>query len=203
MRNLRVVGVVRDHKHLSLREPSARFVYVPLWQPLDRIARITLAVASDQPASLAIAQEVRAVHPRTLVSDVIGVEEQIDATLVSERLLPALATVGLFGVLGYAVTRRRSEIAVRIALGAPPARIAANVLRQGLLQVAGGLAIGLPIALVLARAAEGLLFGVRAMDPAHYLLGAAVLGVVAALAAWLPARRAASVDPAETLRLTI
>jgi predicted permease len=210
-----VVGVVRDHKHMSVREPAPRLAFVPLWQPVDGVSRITLAVSSDQPpAALArtVADEVRAVHPRTLVSDVIGVEEQIDATLLSERLLStlaagfaalavALAAVGLYGILSYSVARRRAEFGLRMALGASPTRVASGMFKEVLLQVGAGLAIGLPVALVAARAAEGLLFGVTPADPRGYFFSAAVLAVVACLATWLPARRACSIDPAETLRL--
>jgi hypothetical protein len=199
----------------SVREQTPRFAFVPLWQPLDRISRITLAVSSDQPppaVARAVADEVRAVHPNTLVSDVIGVEEQIDATLVSERLLSMLATVfaalalglaaiGLYGILSYSVARRRAEFGVRMALGAAPSRVASSVFREVLLQVAAGMGIGLPVALATARATEGLLFGVTPADPGNYLLSAAVLAVVACLAAWLPARRACSIDPSEILKL--
>jgi predicted permease len=209
-----VVGVVRDHKHRSLREEAQRFAFVPLWQPVDRNTRITLAVSSDQPPSTVartVAGEVRAVHSNTLVSDVIGVEEQIDATLVSERLLSTLATafaalavalaaIGLYGILSHSVARRRTEFGVRLALGAQPAHVAAGVFRDVLLQVGAGMAIGLPAALAAARAAEGLLFGVTSADPGIYLLSAAVLTAVACLAAWLPARRACAIEPAEILR---
>jgi predicted permease len=209
-----VVGVVRDHKHRSLREEAQRFAFVPLWQPVDRNSRITLAVSSDQaPSTVArtVADEVRAVHSNTLVSDVIGVEEQIDATLVSERLLSTLATafaalavalaaIGLYGILSHSVARRRTEFGVRMALGAQPAHVGSGVFRDVLLQVAAGMAIGLPAAVAAARAAEGLLFGVTPADPGIYLLSAAVLTIVACLAGWLPARRACAIDPAEILR---
>lgn len=145
------------------------------------------------------------------MSDVIGVDEQIDATLVSERLLSTLATlfaalalglaaIGLYGVLSYSVARRKAELGIRMALGAAPARIAWSVLREVLLQVAVGMAIGLPVALAGARAAETLLFGVTPADPSNYLLSAGVLVAIACVAAWLPARRACSIDPAEALR---
>ena len=210
-----VVGVVRDHKHMSVRQPAPRFAFVPLWQPVDGVSRITLAVSSDQaPSRLArgLADEVRALHPRTLVSDVIGLEEQIDATLLSERLLSTLATtfaalavalaaVGLYGILSYAVARRRAEFGLRMALGASPARVASGMFKEVLVQVAAGLAIGLPVALLAAHSAEGLLFGITPADPRSYLASAAALTVVACLATWLPARRACAIDPSETLRL--
>jgi ABC-type antimicrobial peptide transport system permease subunit len=209
-----VVGVVRDHKHRSLREEVPRFVYIPIWQPLDRLARTTLSIASDlPPAALArgAAEQVRGVHARTLVSDVLDVQEQIDATLVSERLLAslagafaalavALAALGLYGTLSYAVARRRSELGVRMALGASRRRVAGLVVRDGVAQVGAGLVAGLPLAIAAARAAESLLFGAAAGEVGPYAASAVALAAVAAAASWLPAWRACSIDPAGVLR---
>jgi putative ABC transport system permease protein len=209
-----VVGVARDHKHVSVRREAPRFAFVPLRQRIDPISRITLAIKSDQQhATLApaVAREVQAVYPRTLVSDVIGVEEQIDATLVSERLLSILATafaalavalaaIGLYGVLSYSVARRRSEFGVRLALGARPSRIASAVLSEVSLQVAIGVAIGIPVTLTIARAAEGMMFGVAPTGAWNYVISATAVVLVATLAAYLPARRAAMIDPVTALR---
>jgi putative ABC transport system permease protein len=142
---------------------------------------------------------------------VLPVDEQIDATLVSERLLSTLGTafaalavglaaLGLYGVLSYSVARRRAEFGVRLALGAPPARVAWDASRPALVQTALGLAIGLPAAVGVARSAQGLLFGVAPADAGVYALSASVLAAVAALAAWLPARRASRVNPVTALR---
>jgi predicted permease len=209
-----VIGVVENFKHQSVREQAPRFAFVPLWQRLDGIGRITLAVSSDQPAASmtrAVTREVTGVNVNTLLSDVISVNEQIDATLVSERLLSTLATwfaalalglaaVGLYGILSYWVARRRTEFGVRLALGAPVSSVVWVVLRQVLAQVGLGLAIGLPAAIAVARASEALLFGISPMDLRIYALSAAALVAVAGLAAWLPARRASSIDPCEALR---
>jgi predicted permease len=213
-RSYTVVGVARDHKHRSLREPPQRIAFVPVWQRLDPIGRITLGVASDRAAPIlarAVAGAVQAVHANTLVSDVIGVEEQIDATLLSERLLSKLAgafaalalllaAVGLYGVLSYSVARRSGELGIRLALGAPRARLASDVVRDVLLQVSAGVALGLPAALALVRAAEGMLFGVAPAEPGLYAPSITALAAVACVAAWLPVRRACAIDPAETLR---
>lgn len=209
-----VVGVVRDHKHRSVREDAARFVYVPLWQPIDDISRITLSVASAQPAAAlarAIAEEMHALQPSSLISDVVSVDEQIDATLVTERLLSTLAAgfailalvvaaIGLYGVLSYAVTRRTTEIGVRMALGESPVRVAWAVFRGTLGQVAVGVGLGLPVAWLVVRAADGLLVGVTSTDLSIYVLAATVLTAVACLAAWWPARRASRVDPLAALK---
>jgi predicted permease len=209
-----IVGVVRDHKHLSVRQQAPPFAFVPVLQPIDPISRLTLAISSGQPQSMlarAVADEVRAINPTTLVSDVIGVEEQIDATLVSERLLSMLVTafaalvlglaaIGLYGIVSYSVASRRTEFGVRIALGAARSNVASGVVRTALLHVAVGIAVGLPLSLVIARMAERLLFGVTAADPRSFVLAAGALVGVACAAAWIPARRACSVDPAEMLR---
>ena len=209
-----VVGVVADYKHNSVREPAPRFVFVPLWQPYHPVRRVTLAVASDRPEAeltRAVTAAVHASHSRTLVSDVIAAERQIDETLIGERLLSrlgsgfaalavVLALVGLYGVLSFTVARRRAEFGIRIALGARPGQVASGVLREMAMPVAAGLALGLPAAIAVARLAESLLFGVTPRDPAPYAFSVLVLVATAALAAWAPARRAASIDPAEALR---
>ncbi len=209
-----VIGVVHDTKHMSVREPAPRFAFIPLWQPLDVITRITLAVSSNEPTptlARAVTRQAQRVYSDTLVSDVISVEEQVDATLVSERLLSALAgwfgalalalaAIGLYGILSQAIARRRVEIGVRMALGASPRRIASGVFGLALLPVAAGVMVGLPIAIAVARLARALLFGVSPVDPSSYLLAAAALAATATAAAWLPARRACTIDLAETLR---
>jgi predicted permease len=209
-----VVGVVSDYKHLNVREAAQPFAFVPLAQPVTPISRLTLAVSSDTSMAVltrTIANEIRAVHPDTLVSDVIGVDAQIDETLVSERLLSmlaggfavlvlALAAIGLYGMVSYAAAARTTEFGLRLALGAPRSRVAAGVIAEAMMPVAAGIAIGLPLAVAIARAAQRLLYGVTPADATSYLAGAGALALVAAAAAWLPARRACGLDPAETLR---
>jgi predicted permease len=209
-----IIGVVRDHKHQNLRQVVPRFAYVPVWQPVDLLTRISLAVASEQATGSlapAVAEAVRQVHPKTLVSDVISVQEQIDATLVSERLLSTLASafalvaallaaIGLYGVLSYSVARRGAELGVRLALGARPATLVADLLRAVIPQVAVGLGIGLATAIVTLRAASSLLFGVGVTDVGNYAVGVGLLVIVAGVAAGVPATRAARIDPVVALR---
>jgi predicted permease len=209
-----VVGVVRDHKHLNVREQTQPIAFVPLSQPVSSISRLTLAVSSTAPgSSLArtVVNEIHAVRPNTLVSDVITVDAQIDETLVSERLLSmlasgcaalvlALAAIGLYGIVSYSATARTKEFGLRLALGAPRVSVARGVIAEAVLPVAAGIAIGLPAALAIARAAQRLLFGVTPADATSYLVGAGALIVVAAAAAWRPAWRACRLDPADTLR---
>jgi ABC-type antimicrobial peptide transport system permease subunit len=158
-----------------------------------------------------VTNEIHAVRPNTLVSDIITVDAQIDETLVSERLLSMLATacaalvlalaaIGLYGIVSYSATARTKEFGLRLALGAPRVRVARGVVAEAVFPVAAGIAIGLPAALAIARAAQRLLFGVTPADATSYLVGAGALIVVAAAAAWRPAWRTCRLDPADTLR---
>ena len=209
-----IVGVVRDTTHMRLRDEMPLFAYLPLRQRLEGVTRISLAVSSTQSAgelARAVGSAVRQVHPRTAITDVLPVDEQVDANTIGERLLASLAVafavlalglsaIGLYGTLSYSVERRRKEFGVRMALGAHRARVALGVIREVQPQVGIGIAIGLGVAILLARHADRLLFGVSPADPWTYLMVVTILGVVATLAAWLPAHRAASIDPVQTLR---
>jgi ABC-type antimicrobial peptide transport system permease subunit len=112
----------------------------------------------------------------------------------------ALSCIGLYGIMAYNVTRRTGEMGIRKALGAQPLDVAWPILREALTLAALGIAIGLPVALALVRVIRGLFYGIESHDPLT-MIGAAVLMVaVAALAAWMPARRAAKIDPMDALR---
>ena len=213
-RRYQIVGVVQDSTHRSLREPKPRMVYLPLWQALSPLGRVTLSVATEQaPMALAgeIARQVREVEPSTLVSDVFDVVTQVDATLIGERLLAALGTafavlaltlvaIGVYGVLSYSVAERRGEIALRMALGAPPLRLGWDIAREMQRPIVAGIAFGLPAAWATSRMAQALLFDVTPLDAGMYFLAIVVLVAVAGGAALLPMRRAASLNPADVLR---
>src|SRR5207244_3017796 len=108
--------------------------------------------------------------------------------------------IGLYGVVAYGTARRASEIGLRIALGAPRARVVWMILRDSLVLVALGLTLGLPAALAGARAVESVLFGIRPIDPFTFATTTALLATVGGAAAFLPARRASQLDPNEILR---
>ena len=112
-----------------------------------------------------------------------------------------LAAVGLYGVISYIVARRTNEIGVRLALGAQPAQVRGLVVGSALRLTMAGLALGAAAALAFARLLASLLYGVRSWDPVSYAAAALVLAGVAVLAAWVPARRAATVDPTIALRM--
>jgi predicted permease len=210
---LTVVGVVRDARQ-SLRQSPPRMVYQPLEQISDAPEDLTAAVrTAEDPAALAgiVRGEVHALSRDVAVPWVRTMREQIEASLVTERLLATLsgafgalalllACVGLYGVISYDVTRRRRDIGIRLALGATRAEVLGGVLRQvGTIAIAG-LGTGLVAAWFASQLVSDFLFGVTARDP--FTLGAAffLLAVTALLAGYMPARRAAQVDPAVTLR---
>jgi predicted permease len=212
-RRYRIVGVVENSTHQSLREPDVRMVYLPLWQPLDPVGRVTLSVATHAaPTSLAgdIGHRVRQIDPGALVSDVFDMETQIDATVIGERLLSTLASafallalalsaIGIYGVLSYAVAERRAELALRMALGALPSRVRRDTWREVQWPIMAGIACGLPVAWTAASMVRALLFGVTPLDLGTYAVATAVVLAVSVGAAVLPMVRAASINPADVM----
>jgi ABC-type lipoprotein release transport system permease subunit len=209
-----IVGVVRDAKHMSVRQEVPRFVYIPTAQRRERLTRLTLAVrTAHTPADMvqAVEREVRALGPDILVTEVMTMEQQVDAALVQERLLStlggffgllalALSAVGLYGLLANVVGQRTSEIGIRVALGADRGAVIWMILRRSLLLGAIGLAIGAPAALWAAHPLAALLYGLQPADPATVAWSVLVLAGTAMLASYIPARRASRIDPIAALR---
>ena len=209
-----IVGVVGHVSKYGLDGRVKEQYYIPAAQRPQRAMTLVLRAAGggDAQALAAPARAaVRAVDPDMPVYRVATMAEVIDATLVNRKFVMlllgqfaavalVLAGVGLFGVLSYAVSRRTREIGVRMALGARAADVLGMVVRQGMTLTAIGLVIGAAAALAATRAMAGLLFGIGASDPPTYVALALVLAAVALLACWLPARRAARVDPMVALR---
>jgi putative ABC transport system permease protein len=212
-----VVGVVDNVRQMGLEAAPEAEVFLPAAQVASERPFLwpQYLVARTEGDPLALAAAVRAavweVDPGQPVADVRSMDQVLDGelagrdvqlTLVGGFALLALlmAAVGLYGVLAYTVTQRAGEIGVRIALGAQRAGEVARVVRGALLLAALGLAPGLLGALVLTRFLRSLLFAVEPTDPATFAAAAAVVLSVAALASWVPARRAARVDPVTVLR---
>jgi predicted permease len=210
-----IVGVVGDTLQFnSLREASPRALYTPLAQAYDMASSLTAAIRSTETiASLTagVRTDAAAVNPGVVVDYVRTMEQQIDAMLVRERVLATLsswfgllaillACIGLYGTMSYDVSRRRRDIGIRLALGATPAEALRLVLRQAALVAAAGIAIGLGAVFGATRFLSGLLFGLSERDPATLGAAAAVLAATALASGYLPARRAAHVDPAAALR---
>jgi len=209
-----VVGVVNDVRHRDPRETDAA-AYVPWVQrQWDWMSWLTLMVRTDgDPRALvrpieAAVRELDDRVPVRLATPVVDLYADSRARsrfatmlLVSfAGLAVALGAIGLYGVLAYGVSQRRREIGVRMALGAGSEQIAGQVVREGLILCGIGLAIGLALSLPLARFVESLLYGVGARDPVTLVAIPLVLLAVGAVAAWIPARRAARTDPASVLR---
>jgi predicted permease len=212
-----IVGLVSDAVYRSLREPVPATVYFSLAQydasrfPLTS-ASVSVRAAAGPPLQLTrgVARAIADVDPDVTIT-FRALQEQVQASLVQERLIAMLsgffgllalllAGLGLYGVTSYAVTRRRTEIGIRMALGAAPGGVVRLVLGRVAGLVGAGVVLGGAASLWAAGLVSTLLFGVEARDPATFALAAAVLALVGTLAGWLPARRASRIDPARVLR---
>jgi predicted permease len=207
-----VIGVVRDAKYNDVRAETQPMFYLPLTQ-LTRSLR-SLEVRTTQPAS-SIAGPVRQalleVSKDIMIRRVITLTEHVDRTLSSERMIATLcsffgvlalilASIGLYGVMSYAVAQRTSEIGIRMALGASARRVLRMVLQQSLLVVGIGAVAGIALAQASTRLLANFLYGLAPTDPITIASATFLLLAVALLAAWLPARRATRVDPMTALR---
>jgi predicted permease len=213
-----IVGVVADAVYRSLREPVPATMYVPLAQFNDRrqpapaSMSVNVRSATGSPAVLArsVGAAITDVNP-DLALTVRPLADQVNASLAQERLVAILAGffgalalllagLGLYGVTSYAVSRRRTEIGIRMALGAAPAGVVRLVLSRVTLLVGIGVAVGAAVSIWAAKFVASLLYGLEPRDPVTLVGAAAVLGTVGAIAGWLPAHRASRIDPAEVLR---
>jgi putative ABC transport system permease protein len=208
-----VVGIAGDTKIESLREEYRPMAYVPDTQIFGPGVAETFVVHSSVPlreTMRAVLQSVAEANPAVSV-DFNVFKTQIQETLVPESLMATLsgffgllagllAVIGLYGVISYTVAQRRSEIGVRMALGAGRGAILSMVLRGAGTLIGAGLLVGAGLALLAARAATSLLYGLRPYDPATLVLSVLLLASVSLLAAAIPARRAAHVDPMAALR---
>jgi predicted permease len=208
-----IVGVVRDIRQNGIQEKVAPKVYVPLAQKAPGLmADILVRSGLPEVALRAIVQrELPHLGAGIAVAEWATIRQRIDDSIFETRLLATLggffgvlalllAAVGLYGVMSYGMAKRSGEIGIRMALGARRADVATMVLRDALLLVAAGLLLGFPLAWAAARAVQSLLYGIAAVDPLAFGATGATLVAVALAAAFLPARRAASIDPMRALR---
>jgi predicted permease len=204
---LEIVGVLRDAKYSSVREPAPPTMYVPFRQA--RLSNATFEVrtaAAPAGAMGAIREAARQIDANLPLTDVSTQIEQVEKRFQQEKLFAQaytlfgglallLASIGLFGLMSYNVSRRTNEIGIRMALGAQRTDVLGLVMRESMLLVGIGIAIGLGIAIAASRLITTLLFGLPARDPMTMIAAIAVMALVSALAGYLPARRASKVDP--------
>jgi predicted permease len=210
---LEVVGVARDGKYHELTESPRAFLYVPERQRAD-LSDITLLVrtAGDpRPLVPALSDAIHTLDRSLPLFEVLTLEDALQQRLDKERgassvlgvfggLALLLAALGLYGVMAYAVAQRTREVGVRMALGAARLQVLRQFVGEGVRLAAVGLVIGLVIAAALTRVIAQFLYGITPTDVLTFALCAAVLGSVAAVASFIPARRAAQVDPMVALR---
>jgi predicted permease len=211
--DIEIVGVARDAKYEDLRKEVPFELYLPYVQQKFVVGMTAYVRTEAEPAAVfgEVRQAARAVDPNVPVVDLRTLEEQVDQSMVTERLLASLsavfgllatvlAGVGLYGVMAYMVARRTREIGIRMALGAGGGNVVWLVMREVLLLCGIGVAIGAPAAWALTRLISTQLFGVKPTDPVTMLLAALGIAAAAALSGYLPARRATAIDPMRALR---
>lgn len=210
---LQVVGVAKNIKYRDLSEHPLPFLYLPLSQQYESLMTLHVETAVD-PATLAgpVLAEIRSVDAAAPVQDVQTMQHFFrEGALFGNRLITQVVTViglfglllaitGLYGVIAYSVSRRTREIGIRMAIGADPGAVARLVLRQGMRLTAIGAAIGLVLSLAASQLLSSMLVGVSARDPEVYIVVPLTLAAISLLACYVPARRAARIDPLRALR---
>ena len=209
---LEIVGVVKDVRHWTVRQADHNgIIYVPTWSDgADARWLAARVVGPTAPVLAALRRELREMDRNVPVLHTTTLEEYFNTNVRRERLIAylagffgalalGLASVGLYGVMAYAVTRRTREVGIRMALGAQRADVMRMIVIDSLAPVITGVAVGLATALTLTRLAASMLYGVAPHDPVSVVGATAVMLVVALLAAVFPARRASSVEPMEAL----
>jgi hypothetical protein len=202
---MEVVGVVADATYLSLRDAVPATQYVPLAQqegsgPFNSLVSLSIRTAGRAPSLLArsVAETIALVDPNIAIT-FTPLKQQVDAALIQERIVAILsgffgalglllAGLGLYGVTAYTVTSRRTEIGIRMALGAQPGSVVRFVLGRVALTIAAGIAIGAGLGAWAAKFVASLLYGLQPGDPMTLACAALTLSLVGAMAGWVPAR---------------
>jgi putative ABC transport system permease protein len=206
-----VVGVVKDVRHYGLARPMIGGLYrsmtaVDSANGLPSLAVVAHTSGSTSALFASIRTTMRELDPELPLYDMKTMEAAVNQSVASRRAIAlwlasfaaialTLAVGGIYAVLSYVVGRRRHEIGIRMALGAQTSQVLSLIVRQGLRLVVIGLVVGVPSGLLASRALSSLLVGVTSADPLTYVGVVLVLTATGAIAAWIPARRAARVDP--------
>ncbi len=212
-RKFEIVGVVKDAKYSSLREPAPPTFYLFCFGEVRDWDMMFAVRTTGKPVAVmdGLRRAVREIDPTLLLRGMRTLEDVVDASLRRERIIAnlggffsltalALACLGLYGILSFTVAQRTREIGVRVALGAQRLDVFSLVVGKGLKLAVIGAAIGLLGALAVTRLVSRLLYGVSPIDPVTFASVSLLLVTVAMLASWIPARRAAKVDPMDALR---
>ena len=211
--DIEIVGVVKDSKHATVRDKVGPFAYLPYSQ-FKTLGNITFYIKTKQElgaVASSIRREVQRLDGNLPVFNLKTLERQIDESLFADKFLTflsmcfallaaLLASLGLYGVMAYTVTRRTREIGIRMALGATRGIVSWLILREVVVLALIGLVVGLPAAYGLGRLTESLLFGVKAWDPLVFVGAGLLLTAATLLGGYMPARKAASIDPLNALR---
>jgi predicted permease len=208
---MEIIGVVADSLYEGPREGVRRQVFVPRWGKSSAAFYVRTLTASSSTYNM-IRNEVRQLDNAMPVYQMKTVEGQLDETLLTDRLIAllsagfgilatVLACIGLYGVMAFAIARRTKELGVRLALGAQPMAVIRLVMKEVLLLVAVGLAVGVPTAIALGRLVSAQLHGIQPSDPGVGVVTAVALSIVAATAGLIPAHRASRIDPIRALRV--
>src|SRR5271170_7783773 len=213
-KHIEIIGVSGDTRYANLRdEPPATF-YLPYRQQPEGEQEITFAISStrDKASILpALRNAIASVDKDLPLLDIRTQNEQIAETTKEERIFASLtsgfgvlalilASIGIYGIMAYAVARRTNEIGIRMALGAQSGRVLRMVLREASWLTAIGVIAGLAIAVAMGRLIASMLYGLKSYDPLTFSCAALFLAIIALAASWIPARRAASIDPIKALR---
>jgi predicted permease len=207
-----VIGVVKDVKFGSLQEDPETLDYLPATQHPMYLGDLVVRYTGDfSNLSSAVRRTIHEIDHTLPITDVTTLDEWVARSITDERVIAQLSTffgllaiflsaIGIYGLMSYVVSRRTNEIGIRMALGAERMHVRWLVMREVLILVAAGLVIGVPAALLSSRLVASMLFGLRATDAASLLAAIAVMLAIAALAGYLPARRASRVDPMVALK---
>jgi predicted permease len=211
MTPLTIIGVSMDAKLMSLNETTAPYIYVPLAQRYTSSMSILVKHAGDASTIPQVRALLREMSPNLPLTVAMPLSDVTAIGLIPQRVVAAvagslgivglvLAAIGIYGVTAYAVSRRTREIGIRVALGADEGRVLRLVLRQGLVLAGTGVAIGSSLAALGSPLLESLLYGVRGLDPLTFGAACALFAAVTLVATYIPARRAARIDPMVALR---
>jgi putative ABC transport system permease protein len=210
---LEIVGVAHDAADHDFHEPAVRRFYVSYFQPIDGITTANFEIRTSAGPALTsmLRDEVQRVNRNLPIVSIKQVQQLMDESVVQERLIAklsaffgvlavVLAAIGLYGVISYGVSRRTNEIGIRVALGARASTVVGMILREAGLLIAAGSILGIALAAASTKLAKSLFYGLTPTDPAMFAASAAILVIAGIAAGYIPARRAAKIDPMTALR---